>query len=69
MRNFVGFFRYILEKNNLEEVIMKKFNFKRCANVLASVAMMFSILAVNTRCVFIFHQPKMPEAMKKLKKN
>ena len=48
---------------------MKKPNFKKCANVLASVAMMFSILAVNTRCVFIFHQPKMPEAMKKLKKN
>lgn len=47
---------------------MKKIDFKKCANVLASMAMMFSIVAVNTRCVFIFHQPKMPEAMKKLKK-
>ena len=47
---------------------MKKFNFKKFANVLAGMAMMFSIVAVNTRCVFIFHQPKMPEAMKKLKK-
>ena len=48
---------------------MKKIDFKKCANVLAGMAMMFSLVAVNTRCVFIFHQPKMPEEMKKLKKN
>lgn len=47
---------------------MKKFDFKKCANVLASVAMMFSILSVNTRCVFIFHQPKMPDKMSKLRR-
>lgn len=47
---------------------MKKFDFKKQANLLASVAMMFSILAVNTRCVFIFHQPKMPESLKDLKR-
>lgn len=48
---------------------MKKFDFKKHANILASVAMMFSIVAVNTRCVFIFHQPKMPESVMKLKKD
>ena len=54
--------------NKKEEQTMKKFDFKKCANVLASVAMMFSILSVNTRCVFIFHQPKMPDKMSKLRR-
>ncbi|MBS6170880.1 MAG: cyclic lactone autoinducer peptide [Clostridiales bacterium] len=36
-------------------------------NVIASFAMFFSIIAANSRCVCIYHQPKMPNEIKKLK--
>lgn len=35
------------------------------ANVMASFALVFSVVAANSRCVCIYHQPKMPN-MKKL---
>jgi cyclic lactone autoinducer peptide len=50
-------------------MVMKKIKsfIQKHANVLASFAMLFSLIAVNSRCVCIYHQPKMPEEMKKLK--
>lgn len=38
------------------------------ANMLASFALIFSIMAANTKCMCIFHQPKKPESIKSLRK-
>ncbi len=51
---------------------MKK-NFKRKMNVimestLATFAVTMSTIAANSCCVFIYHQPKTPETLKKLRK-
>lgn len=51
---------------------MKKFIkvfIQKNANIMASVALVFSIIAVNSRCVCIYHQPDMPNSLKRLKKN
>lgn len=67
---------WILNKNNTMEVNemtkMKK-NFKRKMNVimestLATFAVTMSTIAANSCCVFIYHQPKTPETLKKLRK-
>lgn len=49
---------------------MKKIKFfiRNHANIMASLAMMFSVLAINSRCVCIYHQPKMPDSLQKLKR-
>ncbi|MCZ0667662.1 cyclic lactone autoinducer peptide [[Ruminococcus] gnavus] len=47
---------------------MKKKTFWKHSNIIASLAFMFSFIAANSRCVCIFHQPKMPEELKKLRK-
>lgn len=47
---------------------MKEINSKS-ANVMANIALGFSKLAANSRCVFIYHQPKMPSSLKKLRKH
>ena len=62
-------FHAILIKNKTEELVMKKIKsfIQKHANVMASLAMVFSVMAVNSRCVCIYHQPKMPKEMKKLK--
>ena len=48
---------------------MKKTNyyFKNHANLIASLAMAFCVMAAS-RCVCIYHQPKMPDGLQKLKK-
>lgn len=38
------------------------------AHVLANLSLVSSKVAANTRCVFIYHQPKMPECVSKLRK-
>lgn len=45
----------------------RRIHIKNHANVIASLAMVFSYLAVNSRCVCIFHQPKMPVELNRLK--
>lgn len=47
---------------------MNRVKIKRLANLIASFAMVFSFVAANSRCVCIFHQPVMPDELKKLKK-
>lgn len=39
------------------------------ANILAGLALVFSVVAANSRCVCIYHQPKMPEDLQKLRKS
>lgn len=41
---------------------------KKGANVLANLALEFSTMAANSRCICIYHQPKMPDAVRKLRK-
>ncbi len=41
---------------------------KKTAEVLAKVAMKFGKVAANSACCYIYHQPKMPEGLKALKK-
>lgn len=45
---------------------------KRCtinsSKVVASVALFVTALNVNSVCMYIAHQPKLPEAAKKLRK-
>lgn len=40
----------------------------KVANSLAGLALVFSFLAANSRCYFIYHQPKMPEEMEQLRR-
>ncbi len=49
---------------------MKKIDyyFKNHAKLIASLAMVFCVMAANSRCVCIYHQPKMPDGLCKLKK-
>lgn len=49
---------------------MKKFKqfISKHASVVASMALMFSVMVANSRCVCIYHQPKIPEGLQKLKK-
>lgn len=46
-----------------------KFFMKNHSSVMASIAMVFSVMAINSRCVCIYHQPPMPDSLQKLKKN
>lgn len=40
----------------------------KVANMLASTALTVAGVAANTKCVFIYHQPKAPDGMKNLRK-
>ncbi len=48
---------------------MKSKNVKeRTANVLANVSLKLGKISADSACCYIFHQPKMPDLLKKLKK-
>lgn len=47
--------------------ILKKFSAKSAA-ILASLALLMGIASVNAACFCWFHQPVVPEGMKKFKK-
>lgn len=40
----------------------------RSAKVLANVSLKLGKMSADSACCYIFHQPKMPEALKKMKK-
>ena len=48
---------------------MKRMKSCNPAKVMAKAAMACSKMSANSRCVFIYHQPKMPDSMRKLKKS
>lgn len=37
------------------------------AKILANVALKFGKMSANSACCYNFHQPKMPDALKKMK--
>ena len=41
---------------------------KVLANVLANVSLKLGKMSADSACVYIYHQPKMPKALKELKK-
>lgn len=48
---------------------MKAKNVKnRSAKILASVSLKLGKFSADSACAYIFHQPKMPEGLKELKK-
>lgn len=48
---------------------MKKSNKKSvAANIIGSMAVGMSKIAANSRCAIIYHQPKFPNEVKKLRK-
>ncbi|MBO4292503.1 MAG: cyclic lactone autoinducer peptide [Lachnospiraceae bacterium] len=48
---------------------MKNNNMKnQSAKVLAEVSRVFGKISANSTCAYLFHQPQMPEKLKKLKK-
>lgn len=48
---------------------MKNNKWTKCRDIIhrsiVTFSMLFCFVAINTRCVCIFHQPKMPDNMKK----
>lgn len=51
------------EENNLIKKLILKF-----AGAFASLALMITSLNVNTTCMFIMHQPELPDSASKLRK-
>lgn len=47
---------------------MKNFLKTNLVKIICSYALMFSVVAVNSRCMCIYHDLDKPEALKKLKK-
>jgi cyclic lactone autoinducer peptide len=48
---------------------MKNENIKlQSAKALANASLQFGKVSANSTCIYIFHQPKMPDELKKLKK-
>ncbi len=43
-------------------------NVKKGASLLSNIALSFSTMAANSRCICIYHQPKMPDEVRKLRK-
>lgn len=61
------------EKNSIGGFRMKKVRsfFSKnigIANGLASLALVFSVFAANSRCMCIYHETEKPEELKKLRK-
>lgn len=40
----------------------------KMANALSAMALLFAVIGVNTKCVYIFHQPELNDKVKQLKK-
>lgn len=48
---------------------IKEKNLKtQSAKLLADISLQFSRIAANGACCYIYHQPKMPDSVKKLRK-
>lgn len=49
---------------------MKNNNIKsQLAKLLANVSLKLGKISANSACFYIYHQPKMPEVLKKMKKH
>lgn len=38
------------------------------ASIMACLAMGFCVMSANARCCFVFHQPEIPDGLKKFKR-
>lgn len=50
------------------ETTLKKMDFKKVNNLIAKTALAVTKANVNSTCPYSMHQPKLPEAAKKLRK-
>lgn len=55
--------------NNRKEVQNMKNEKNQVAKLLADVSLKVGKISADSACCYIFHQPKMPEALKKIKKS
>jgi cyclic lactone autoinducer peptide len=55
------------ENNKKEETALKK-DFAKANKLIAKAALAVTKSNANATCAFLIHQPKMPEAAKKLRK-
>lgn len=58
----------LLSDNKKQGVIDMKKIILRFSGVIASLALMVTSLNVNTCCLFLWHQPKLPKGAEKLYK-
>lgn len=58
-----------LQKIGGSKMKKRKLSIQNHVDVMAKVAMAFSEMSANSRCICIYHQPKMPVGLQKLKKN
>lgn len=47
---------------------IKKFLARNMNNIIATFALFFAINSSRGICIFIFHQPKMPDELRKIEK-
>ena len=53
----------------MKEKLLKKLGKKGITiTTLSNIALMFSVIAARRNCMYIFHQPKMPDELKKFKR-
>lgn len=68
-----GVFLYygVKESKNRKEIPIMKSNSvkKQTAKALANVSLKLGKMSADSACCFIYHQPTMPEALKKMKKD
>lgn len=68
-RKRMSFCSKVLEKTNRKEIsVMKSKSVKeQSAKVLANVSLKLGKISADSACCYIYHQPKMPEALKMMK--
>lgn len=71
MKNkFIKFYSIMLrvQQKGVKDMNSKDFKVK-AAKLLAHASLKVGNISVNSSCAYIFHQPKVPDELKKLKKN
>lgn len=58
---------FVLYNNGKERINMNKF-LKRYGHIVSAFALVITTISANNMCFYIFHQPKLPETAKKLRK-
>lgn len=58
----------MLNEVKRRKIMKRLFSTKGGMNILASVALMVTSMNINSTCIFVMHQPKVPELANRLKK-
>ena len=59
----------IQEENNMKNrKLTKKYLLLKIGRIVAAIAIMVTTLNVNSTCMYMIHQPTLPDSAKKLRK-